>query len=191
MAPIDNLPSVFTHADAMANGISNRLLHEMRVAGEIERLARGIYVRPGLQADPDLVEISMRSTSATLCLTSALAHHELTDEIPPRINVALPRSHRPPKTTAPVTWHRFDDGTFHVGRDQLTVLDDLTVGIYDPVRTIVDAYRLRHLYGTDQALHALKQWLRTRGNQPAELLAMTKHFPSTTAVIRSTLETLL
>jgi predicted transcriptional regulator of viral defense system len=185
------LPTVFTHAEALANGISDRDLYRMCDEGGIERLARGIYARPGLGADPDLVEIAVRSSWATLCLTSALAHHDLSDDIPNQINVALPRSQRSPRTKAPIRWHRFDDSTFEVGRSSLPLTDELAIGIYSPVRSIIDAYRLRHLYGSEQAHEALKRWLRAQANQPAELLTMTKQFPTAAATLRTALEVLL
>ena len=188
---ITGLPEVFTHADARHAGISDRDLYRMRDRGDIDRIARGIYSHPGFEADPDLVEIAIRAPKATLCLTSALAYHDLTDDIPLAINVALPRSQRPPKTEAPVTWHRFDTDTFDIGRTTTPVTDRLAIGIYSPTRTIVDAYRLRHLYGTEQAVEALKRWLRVKGNQPAALLEMASHFPKSAPVIRLTLETLL
>ena len=188
---ITDLPDIFTHADARRAGISDRALYRMRDRGEIDRVSRGIYSLPGLEADPDLVEIAIRAPNATLCLTSALAYHDLTDDIPSAINVALPRPQRPPKAEAPVTWHRFDSGTFGIGRNTTQVTHQLDIGIYSAVRTIVDAYRLRHLYGTDQALEALKRWLRTRGNHPAELFDVASSFPKAATTIRSTLETLL
>ena len=188
---IAGLPEVFTHAAARRADISDRILYQMRDRGDIDRVARGIYARPGLDADLDLVEIAIRAPNATLCLTSALAYHDLTDDIPPAINVALPRSQRTPKTEAPVTWHRFDSDTFDIGRDTTPVTGQLDIGIYSATRTIVDTYRLRHLYGTDQALEALKRWLRIRGNQPAELLAVASSFSKAATAIRSTLETLL
>ena len=190
-AVIAGLTEVFTHADARRAGISDRVLYQMRDCGDIDRIARGIYAHPGFEAGPDLVEIAVRAPSATLCLTSALAYHDLTDDIPPAINAALPRLQRPPKTEAPVTWHRFDSDTFDIGRTTTPIAGRLAIGIYSPARTIVDAYRLRHLYGTDQALEALKRWLRIRGNQPAALLEMASHFPKAAPAIQSTLEILL
>ena len=188
---IAGLPDVFTHADARRAGISDRNLYRMRDRGDINRIARGIYTYPGFEADPDLVEIAIRAPKATLCLTSALAYHDLTDDIPMAINVALPRSQRPPKTEAQVTWHRFDSDTFDIGRTTTPVTDRLAIGIYSPTRTIVDAYRLRHLYGTDQALEALKRWLRISGNKPSALLDMASRFPKSAPAVRSTLEILL
>lgn len=188
---IAGLPEVFTHGAARRAGISDRALYQMRDFGNIDRVARGIYARPGLEADPDLVEIAVRAPSATLCLTSALAYHDLTDDIPAAINVALPRSQRPPKAEVPVTWHRFDSATFDIGRNTTPVTGQLAIGVYSSARTIVDTYRLRHLYGTDQALEALKRWLRTKGNEPAALLEMANCFPKSAPAIQSTLEILL
>jgi predicted transcriptional regulator of viral defense system len=186
-----DLPNAFTHADAIAHGISDRRLAQLHKDGVIDRLARGIYLKPDVDIDPDLAEITVRAPRATLCLTTALARHDLIDDIPPSINTALPRRQRPPRTAAPVTWHRFDEATFDIGRTEIVLTDQLSIGIYDPLRSIIDAYRLRHLYGIDQAHEALKRWLRQRGTQPAALLAMTKHFPKAEPILRTSLETLL
>ncbi len=185
------LASVFTHADARGAGWSDRDLYAARDRGDILRVARGIYAEPDLSADFDLVEIAIRAPQATMCLTSVLAHHDLTDDIPASINVALPRSRRAPRTQAPANWHRFDDDTFDIGREELPVVDHLTIGIYSPARSVIDAYRLRHLYGTEQATDALKRWLNERGNQPAELLELAGDFPAAEPAIRNALQTLL
>ncbi len=188
---VDDLSPIFTHADARARGVSDRLLYSWRDRGMVEQLARGIFVQPNLAADPDLVEIAVRAPDATLCLTSALARHQLIDDIPPTIDVALPRTQRSPRTAAPVTWHRFNEDTFPIGREQLTVYADLTIGIYSPIRSIVDAFRLRHLYGEDRAIEALRTWLAGRSNHPSELLDMARHFPTAEPPLRRVLQVLL
>jgi len=190
-ASLSDLATVFTHADARRAGWSDRELYAARDRGDVQQVARGIYTREELHADLDLVEIAVRATNATLCLTTALAHHDLTDDIPASINVALPRSRRAPRTQSPVTWHRFDDDTFNIGRTELAVTDDLVIGLYSPTRTIIDAYRLRHLYSAEQATEALKRWLTQHGNQPTELLAMAHDFPAAAPAIRSALQILL
>jgi predicted transcriptional regulator of viral defense system len=186
-----DMPPIFTHAAARARGVSDRALYRWRDQGRIEQLARGIYTQPDITADPDLVEIAVRAPDATLCLTTALARHNLIDDIPATINAALLRRQRAPRTTAPVTWHRFDEDTFHIGRDALAVYDDLTIGIYNPARSVIDAFRLRHLYGDDQAVEAIRRWLADPGNQPAELLAIARHFPTTEPSVRGVLQVLL
>jgi hypothetical protein len=188
---VGDLPPIFTRASARALGISDRTLYRWRDDGRIEQLARGIFTQPDLPADPDLIEIAVRAPDATLCLSTALARHGLSDDIPPAIDVALPRHQRSPQTRAPVTWHRFDQHTFTLGRGPLTVFGDLRIGLYDPARTIIDAFRLRHLYGEDQAIEALRRWLAQPGNHPTTLLALARHFPTAEPPLRRVLQVLL
>ena len=187
----EDMPAIFTHADAGSLGVSDRVLYGWRDRGLVEQLARGIFVQPDLPADPDLIEIAVRAPDATLCLATALARHGLTDDIPPTIDIALPRSRRAPRTTAPVAWHRFDEDTFDIGREEITVHGKLMIGIYDTRRSIVDAFRLRHLYGEDLAVDAVRRWLARRGNHPAELLDIARHFPTAEPSLRRVLQVLL
>jgi predicted transcriptional regulator of viral defense system len=185
------LPAVFTYTDAMASGLTARELYSLRDQGVIELLARGTYSRARQTHDADLLEILRRAPDATLCLTSALAHHRLTDQIPHTIDVAIPRGRRKPVTAAPATWHLFDPTTFEIDRDEMRIDANSSIGIYGAKRCIIDAFRLRHLHGNDLAISALKQWLRLRGSNPADLLRMTRRFPIAETAIRQTLEILL
>ena len=188
---IGGLPVVFTHAHARTRGISDRQLYEWRDDAQIETLGRGVFIRPGLDIDHDLLEISVRAPEATLCLTSALAKHELIDDIPSVVDIALPREHRQPRAAAPVRWHRFDTATFSIDRSELDIGAGRTIGLYGPHRCIIDAFRLRHLYGTEQSVGALRRWLNRRGSQPADLLRIATSFPTTERAIRKALEILL
>lgn len=186
------LPPLFSYTDARDHGLSDRELHALRDQGRIEKIARGLFRSVDLHADPDLIEIAFRSKRSTLCLTSALARHGLTDEIPASIDVALPRGTRPPSTSAPVTWHRFNADTFDLGRDTLDVGAGYQIGLYSSERSICDAFRLRHQEGTELATEGLKRWLQVPGSQPSKLLDMaTKLGPKAAGPIRSALQILL
>jgi predicted transcriptional regulator of viral defense system len=190
-SPLRELPDVFTYTEARHLGLSDRYLYRLRDLGEIEQLGRGLYRRPDMVADPDLLEIAHRAPDATLCLGTALARHGLSDEIPAVLAVALPRYRRPPKVTPPVRWHRFDPATFSIGRDRLAV-GDLSMGIYNAERSICDAFRMHHVDGKEPAVESLKRWLRLRGSQPSSLLHMATHFgPRAETPIRETLQVLL
>lgn len=69
--------------------------------------------------------------------------------------------------------------------------EGLTIGLYSPERTIIDAFRMRHHIGADIANNALKRWLRRRGSTPATLLELARSFPRTLPILRTTLEILL
>ncbi len=185
------LPAVITRADATRLGVSKRQLYAWRDEGAITPLGRGLFLKAGTPGDPDLIEVAVRAPGATLCLASALARHGLSDEIPDEIHVAIERGRRPPRTQTPVTWHQFDATTFAVGREEFRVINRLTLGIYGPIRTIIDTFRLRHREGQDVAIEALRRWLRKRGSQPSDLLAMLRHFPVAETPIRAALEVLL
>lgn len=189
--PLALLPEVFTYSEARRIGLSDRRLYGLRDSGVIEPLGRGMFRRAGADGDPDLLEIARRAPEATLCLGTALARHGLSDEIPAAIDVALPGGRRFPATSAPAKWHRFDADTFDVGRESLAV-GDLTMGIYGAERSICDAFRMRHLEGSEQAVEALKRWLRQRGAQPSSLLRTAAQFgPRAERPIREALQVLL
>jgi len=186
------LPSAFSYTEAKQVGLSDRRLYALRDVGAIEQIGRGLFRHPGIVADPDLQEIANRASDATLCLGTALARHGLSDEIPAVIDVALPRTRRLPRVTPPVRWHRFDPDTFFVGRDTVAVDNNLAIGIYNPERSICDAFRLRHLTSDEQAIEALKRWSRRPGAQPSRLLRMARRFgPRAETPIREALRILL
>lgn len=192
--PIDpiHLPTAFTYATARAAGLSDRALASLVDDGTLERLGRGVYRKTDAPlADHDLIEVALRAPDATLCLVTALAQHDLTDAIPATLDVALPRSRRAPKVEAPVTWHRFHDDTFLLGRETMDVDDGVQIGLYSPERCVVDAFRLRHRVGEEVAIEALKRWLRRGGAVPAELLALARSFPKAEPSLLRALQVLL
>lgn len=188
----DKLPPVFRLDQAASAGVSKDRIYRLRDAGVIEPAGRGVYIQTGL-VDPvlaPLVAATLRQPMATLCLTSALIHHGLNDQLPTRTDIALPRGTRGPAGFAHVIWHAFGVDTFSIGRETQNV-SGMNVGIYSPERTLVDVFRLSHQQGTDIANEALRRWLRTHANQPSALLAIAKRFPASYAQIRHALEILL
>lgn len=184
------LPETFRYSDALER-ISERQLRNLIANGEIEAISRGLYRKAGaIGDDDDLLEIAAKSEAATLCLRSALARHNLIDDIPAEYDIAIPRGSWAPQINAPVRWRHFDQDTFDLGRDQQALDDDHSIGIYSAERSIIDAFRLRHLDGADLANDALKRWLR-QGGQPSELLTLSRSFPRSANAIRKTLEILL
>lgn len=186
---LSRLPGAFRYSEALAH-ISERQLRRLIDDGSVVALSRGVYRRSDWLGDEDLLEIAVKAPRATLCLRSALAHHELIDDIPVEIDVAIPRGGWAPQITAPVRWRHFDPGSFDIGRGRVDLTGGHSIGIYSAERSIVDAFRMRHLDGADLANEALKRWLR-RGGQPSELLSVARSFPRAQTALRETLEILL
>jgi predicted transcriptional regulator of viral defense system len=193
LTALASLPPIFSYSQARDAGLSHRRIYWLRDHGLIEPLAHGSYRRADnpLEGDPDLYEIATRAADGTICLTSALARHQLTDAIPNRIDIAIPRGHRRPTTGAPVSWHAFSPDTFTIGRDTLQLPGGASIGIYNAERSIIDAFRLRHREGPELAYEALRRWLRRRESSPAELTKMARHFPKAEPALRHALEVLL
>lgn len=186
------LPPAFTYTQARAAGISAERLYAYRSQGLIDQVARGLYRwADAPQIDQDLLEIAHRAPRGTLCLVTALARHGLTDIIPTRIDIALPRGSRTPALRKTIQVHVFARETFELGRDELNIGDRLSIGIYSPERTLVDVIRLRHQEGTDVAWEALRRWISRKGSKPAALLSMAKHFRGAEKSVRAALEVVL
>jgi len=180
-----------TPATADRAGLSRTGLYRAVNSGSLRRIARGIYLPSDAPpADWDLIEAAARRTDATLCLLSALAHYDLTDEIPKAVDIAIRRGGRIPATDAAITWHAFARETFDLGREYITIPGtETSIGIYSPERTIADAYRLRGQIGYEIARDALKEWLR-RGGRPGALMRIATQLPRAKSPVLAALEML-
>jgi predicted transcriptional regulator of viral defense system len=170
---IKDLPPTFVTERALAEGVSPRDLYAARDRGQILELSRGVFRRADAPpaSFPDLLAVAYRSPVAIVCLISAAAVHDLTDEIPAAVQIAVPRSSHPPRVTLPPTAvFRFEPSTFELGLTHVEAAPGESVRIYDPARTVVDLMRLRHRVGEPTALAALHRYLRRRDARPAELL---------------------
>lgn len=189
---LERLPVAFTATDARHVGVPRHRLRALVASGTVVRTDRGVYRRANAAlGDEDHQTIALRAPDATLCLLTAMSHHDLTDQIPTRIDVALPRQRRQPAVNLPIAWHRFDPETYDIGRETLPLGGGLSIGLYSPERCLIDAFRLRHLLGEEVAIEALRRWLRRRGSTPGALLALARSFPKAEAPLRDTLRVLL
>ena len=97
------LPDTFRYSEARTK-LNERQFRRLVAERQIVALARGLYRKGDSVGDDDLIEVASRSPRATLCLRSALAKHDLIDDIPAEIDIAIPRGAWTPATGAPVRW---------------------------------------------------------------------------------------
>ena len=170
-----SLPSTFTTSEALNAGMHPRELYGLRDEGIILELSRGVFRRADAPAAtwPDLLAIQLRSPVSVVCGLTAASVHELTDEMPGQIQIAVPRNHRAPVIRYPPTRvMKFDAATFELGVTTIEAAPDELVRIYSPVRTVVDLMRLRHRLGEAAAFGALRRYLGRPGAEPGELLRL-------------------
>lgn len=171
---VADLPPTFTTRSARAHGIHPRDLYRTRDEGA---LSRGVFRRADDPTPtwPDLLAVAYRSPIAIVCCISALVVHDLTEEIPIAVQIAIPRTHRPPRIDHPPTEaFRFDPHTFERGLSTVEAAPGEPVRIYSAERTIIDLMRLRHRLGEPLALSALNRYLRRRHARPSDLLALAR-----------------
>lgn len=157
--------------DIKATGATATAVSRLEREGTIIRLSRGLYQLADSPLEPHqpLVEAAKLVPKGVICLVSALSYHELTDQIPRRIWVAIgPKDWRPQISYPPIRFVRFSPEALirHVdGR----LIEGTEVRITNPARTIVDLFKYRTKVGPNIAIEGLKEALRTRKASPAEI----------------------
>src|SRR5580704_18873151 len=121
---LSHLPPTFTASAASAAALSPRDLAMLREAGEIDELSRGVYRRADAEptAHLDLLAVCARAPQAVVCGESALSLHELIDDIPHEVHIAVPRgSHRPAISYPPSKVSQYSAGTFDFAVERFDV----------------------------------------------------------------------
>jgi predicted transcriptional regulator of viral defense system len=102
-------------------------------------------------------------------LASALAFHQLTDQIPPKVWMAIgPKEWRPRFRYPPVRFARFPETQLRSDVEHHRI-DGVRVPIFGVAKTITDLFRYRRTVGINLALEGLREALRNRKATPAEI----------------------
>ena len=159
-------------SDAIRAGIHPGVLYAMRDSGVLERISRGVYrITGGPEiTNPDLVTIAMRIPKGVVCLISALSFHDLTTQIPHRIDIALSRGAEEPRLDhPPIKTYRFGGRTFLEGIE-IHEIDKVPVRVYSAEKTLVDCFRFRNRIGMDTVLEALRLYTERNEVKTADIL---------------------
>jgi len=158
-------------SELVAHGVTASTVSRLEREGGIVRLARGLYQRPDVTIDAHhtLAEAAKLVPKGVICLTSALAYHELTDQIPAKVWIAIgPKDWRPRFLYPPARFARFPSN--HLRTDvERHVIDGVDVPIFGIAKTIVDVFRYRRIIGINVALEGLREALCKRKATPAQI----------------------
>jgi predicted transcriptional regulator of viral defense system len=166
-------------SEFIAEGITATTISRMERKGTVVQLGRGLYQLPDapLEAHHSLAEAAKLVPNGVVCLSSALAFHDLTDRIPPFVWMAIgPKDWRPKLTQPRVQIMRYGPKTFDKGIEE-HVIEKVAVRIYSPAKTVVDLFYhgrvQRSFYGSEvgltEAVQAMKEVLRQDKATPAEI----------------------
>ncbi len=163
---------VMRMAEALRAGVGQATLYAMHDKGVLERLSRGLYrlvSLPAMEA-PDLVTVTARVPRGVICLISALAYHELTTQVPHRVDIAIARGSEPPRVNyPPIQVYWFSGDAFTTGI-KTPVIDEQRIRVYSAEKTIADAFKDRNKIGLDVAIESLRMWRERQGSRFAKIL---------------------
>lgn len=183
---------IFRSREAVAAGVSWRDLYDLRDEGDVLELSRGLFQLAEASGigNIDFVAVCARAPHGMIALDSALSYWDFTDNIPSQVHLAVPEgSHRPAIDHPPTTVHVFRAATFDLGRVEIREEGGERFWITDRERTVVDAFRLRHRLGEDEAHRALRRYLTQPRPKLARLADLARQLRVSTPV-RSALRVL-
>jgi predicted transcriptional regulator of viral defense system len=159
-----SLPALFRARDLEGVGVSRHALRRWAARGDIEQLGRGLYRR----TSAPVTELETVATAAAavpggvFCLLTALAIHDIGTQMPRAVWIAVDRkARRPTVPGASLRVVRFSPVLMRYGVETRKV-DDVTIRVTSPARTVVDCFRYRNKVGLDVALEALTDAVRSR-----------------------------
>ncbi|TBR30120.1 MAG: transcriptional regulator, partial [Reyranella sp.] len=126
-------------------GVSAPTISRAVAAGKLVRIARGLYRRVDaeLSADQSLAEASKLVPKGVIALISALAFHELTDQMPRKVWIAIsPRDWAPVTTYPPIRITEFPEKYMTQGVEKHRI-SGVDVPIFSVVKTLADVFRSR------------------------------------------------
>ena len=192
LAYIKEKHGMATYSDIRAAGFDKKTLRSLADSGKVKKVNRALY-RLSEGADlshPDFVTVSIKAPRGVVCLISALSFYEATDEIPRRVDVAIPRGTWASRIGyPPVQYYRFTKKAYDAGIEEHKI-DGYTIRIYSLAKTIVDCFKFRSKIGMDVARKALKEAFAEKRISAEELMRYAK-ICRVSNIVQPILETLL
>lgn len=157
--------------DLASIGVTGTAIARAVADGVVVRIGRGLYQLPDSEPDLNaaLIEIAKRAPKAVICLTSALSFHQLTDQLPRRVWIAIGAKDWAPKIDYPrIRIVRFREPYLTNGLE-VHRIRDVEVRVYSIAKTIADAFRNPKLVDRSVAIEGMKAALGARKATPSQL----------------------
>jgi len=150
--------------DFQKSGIAKAAVLRLAEAGQLERIGRGLYALPGREVSESeaLVQVAKRVPGGVACLLTALVFHNLTDQNPSKVWLAIDRKAREPQLDWPpleVVW--WSSKLLAFGVMEKTI-GGVPVKVTTPAKTVADCLKYRNKIGTDVAIQAIRDYRRSR-----------------------------
>lgn len=157
--------------DVRRLGLSTRALERLVYSGQLERVARGMYIDADRMEDSFLVA-QYRCPNGIFSMDTALYLHRMTDRNPTRLVMTIP-SGKHPRVRSQVELYRFfylKPELWQLGQTSVLTPSGNSVTVYDPERTICDCIRRIDELDRDEVLTAVKRYMKDPRARLQELL---------------------
>ena len=142
-----------------AAGIHRQVLSRLVEAGQLERIARGLYRLPEqpLTEHHGLAIASAAVPHGVICLLSALQFHGIGTQLPSDVWMAIDRrARRPALKYPPLRVVRYTGAALTEGAESHRI-EGQTVRVYNVAKTVADCFKYRNKIGLDVTLEALRE----------------------------------
>lgn len=158
--------------DLRKAGIAGSTIQRALDKGELARVSRGLYQNPHSDIDGNqtLAEVAKRIPKGVIAMTSALAFHGLTDQMPRKTWVAIgPSDWSPVQAYPPTRIVRFAEKYLAKGIEYHAI-SGVAVPIYSVPKTLADLFRNSRLVDRSVAVEGLRAALDQRKASPGEIV---------------------
>ena len=122
-----------------------------------------------LDTPQSLAEVARLVPKGVICLASALAFHGLTDQMPPKVWIAIGRKDwRPRLNYPPIRIAQFSDELLRRSVERKKIAGT-SVPVFGVAKTVIDLFRYCRTVGDALAIEGLHQARRPRKATPAEI----------------------
>ncbi|MBR4372579.1 MAG: hypothetical protein IKS92_16135 [Victivallales bacterium] len=136
-------------------GIPTGIVSNLMKRGEIVRVSRAIYASP--ETDYSDKALSMTVPQGVFCLVSALRLHNLTDENPHEMCMALRHGMHAPVVRQPPVHFIFRTEPVFANGIETRHLHGVAIRVYTLEQTLADCFQYRNKIGLDVAVSALRE----------------------------------
>ena len=163
--------TIMRAGELRAAGIGPQTIARAVEDGEIDRISRGLYQRSEADIEEHhvLAEAAARVPKGVIALTSALAFHGLTDQMPRKIWIAIgPSDWSPVQSYPPLRIVRLTDRYLRHGIEHHAIAG-VDVPIYSIPKTLADAFRNPKLVDRSVAVEGLRTALEQNKATPGAI----------------------
>ena len=150
-------------AEVIKRGLRGNTLSEMAARGVVYRVARGVYVPAGGSCSEylDYETAAKVVPKGVFTLNSALRIHDLTDENPMRMTMAISSNSHAPKTTLPVDFIYMKKELLSEDVEEFTP-NGIMLRVFSVERTIVECFKARKRMGINICVASLDEAMAKR-----------------------------